>query len=1200
MSVVIASDLVECSGVHLSSTNSVHACPQVPDEEAVTGCFIPADGCSAILVSPHRILVTGGVLSDDRVLPFTVLRYLDLDPGPTAEHRWVKPILLRVVSKRGKRKRGGDGSTIPVCRIDHSLTLVPEVAQLFLIGGLKVGGKDEGTACKSMFSLDTKTRLWESVQVDQPGRSKAEQEHVLGPCLAHVAVYMHTLKTGNRDRKSSGYILVHGGYVSTADLVPRSQLNVFDVRLRRWSLRSAEQGIPPPQRAYHAAAATESCRYLVVHGGSCSHINEPTFMSSDLFVFDMVKSEWFRPKLLPTSADPPAARSRHCLVNGIGKHEGSFVMFGGFVATGESSSDMFLLTIIEPVADDQQVCATWEKVNIMAPERPLQNTGSLSQPEQQLHLKYAHSPAIAGGCLIPVSAINKYLVVGGRGPYGIRNAPLLLDAASPDYLDRLDPVMVNASTRVARVDTRATGSKPSAMEIKARLRIKPPAPSVSKLVLPDHIKENITIPLKRQRSRLPLLPSRTSPSPPTVSLRPQISSLQSSQGDMSPVAIPQTISRRRNYSKLANRVVVESAGRQPTKAIRHTSAVNVRINKPTNGRGDIELDLVDDGDNLSLSKDNQLPVLPGSDDMETPPMKRRRFIEGARKKSLGLIPESNGIIGSDEREMPDSAGSDFVAASEIAKKAVSRVGKSSRGKGRGRKRGTGRGRAMTVAEERETVKAREAEEALRRENENLVKQLSAENSNLLKEKEALKKDNHDLNEQMKSLLSEVQTLRACKRLQGANHDNSSSKGNDERLANVNRTRQNLSVELSTFPGLVSPELPEPKDLAELNKLRSRINDLQEECQETALERDSMSKSLRTLEDNKRTLEMEFNTFKNKSERIEIERDQLRRQASELRTAFSTANASQETTKETIRRMELTISSLRRELESAQYALKSAESRQVEEKLQLSNAQRQMSDAKGQLTEASKRYEQFHLKERQLLLELESQRDMLSEIKESVYKTTEANSKLKEKNIELMAELDRAKADLNKKLTDCSTALQETERARSALDCERERCSDLDVEASRLKHELRRSEKKYHALTKRVRKKESLLRSLGPSVTQITKVLGVLMDSSQEDESGCTLLETSRANIEAVDGCGGSMDPSNNAPANPTTGVDGHNLSEVVGRDGSHHIVNDATAKESQDVTAGSANRSQRNEGSGMEEGGDAKSPVPPSDEGDEP
>lgn len=1144
--------------------------------------------------------MTGGVLSDDRVLPFTVLRYLDLDPGPKAEHRWVKPILLRPASKKGKRKRAVDGSTIPVCRIDHSLTLVPEVGQLFLIGGLKVGGKDEGTACKSMFSLNIKTRLWEAVQLEQAtARIKAEQEHVLGPCLAHVAVYMHTLRTGNRDRKSLGYILVHGGYTSTADLVPRSQLFVFDVRLRKWSLRSAAQGISAPQRAYHAAAATESCRYFVLHGGSCSHINEPTFMSSDLFVFDMVMSEWFRPKLLSTSADPPAARSRHCLVNGIGKHEGSFVLYGGFVATGESSSDMFLLTVIEPATDKQQVSAVWEKINVIAPERPLGDNGSPPQAAQPRPLKDAHSTATSGGSLIPVSAINKYLVVGGRGPYGIRNAPLLLDATQLEYLDRLDSLMLNADARPEQIDKHALVGKPSTMEVKTKLRIKPPTTSTaSKLVVSERVKGKIGASKKRQRSRLPLLPPSTPPAPPVAASGPQLSSLQLSQGEMSPVPILPTNSKGNHRSGMGNRSNKQSQKIQPASSVRVTSVVKVRKSKRTNDGGDIVLDLVDNDEDSSLPKDYCTPIITGSDDMETPPTKRRRFIDGAQKQSSQLFLESDGIVDNDNIDMPDSAGSDFVAASEIAKKAVSRTGKSSRGRGCGRKQGTSRGRAATVAEEREAIKAREAEEALRRENRNLIRQLRSENSALMKEKEVLKNDNQDLNEQMKSLLSEIQTLRAPKRFHRAANDNFPPQGYDEDVETVERANPDAAGKPGTSHGLIPPELL-PKELEELKNLRSKISDLQEECQETASERDGMSKSLRALEDTKRALEIEFNTFKNKAERTEIERDQLRKQASELRTAVSAANATEETTKETIRRMERTISSLRRELESAQHILREVERRRVEEKLQLSSAQRQANDVKGQLTEASKRYEQFHSKERQLCVELKSQHDIMVETKKAVEELAEAKSKLEERNIDLTAELEKVRTDFSTKLKDCNIALQETKRARNALDRERQRSMDLDIETTRLKHGLGRSQKECQVLFSNLQKKDSLLRSLRPSIAHITKVLGALAESSQGDEIGCRLLETTKVNVEVIDGLDGSAEPSNDAFARPVNGNQCRNSSEDADCNGSHHIVHDSTAKESQDVTVGSANRLGGGEGSRMEEAEDAKSPVPPSDEGDE-
>lgn len=1110
MGVVVASELLSCAGRPLSSAAgmTVEVQPQVTDEEAVTDSFIPADAVSAVLISPRRVLVTGGVLADERVLPLTVVRFLDLDASPRAEHAWTKPLQLRPTSKRGKRKRAE--SAFPYCRMEQTLTFVPECSSLFLIGGLKVGGKEEGKACKSMFSFAINTKLWDSVELAQTTKTEKEK-HSLGPRFAHTAMYVPHVGGESRSskaRKSSGYILVFGGYVTTGDRMPCLSVHVFDVRTSRWSLQEPTGSAISPRRAYHAGVVTPSSRYIVVHGGQIAHFNESNFLSSDLFAFDIIRSEWIRPRLSPSSSTPPTARRRHCMVNGIGKHEGAILLFGGELCSGQFSNELFVLRIIETSNPDQSLSVVWEKVDVRSPEAlvpmPEEHTSQQQQPSQEVRARHA---ATAGGCMLAVPELNKYLVIGGRGANGIRSSPLLLEASEVEKLDRLENILPRQveqggipSVPAPQTGIPSTSPADEVVAVGGRTNMeKKMAVSPAQAAWRRQKRDENHIPLDRSKVKLRVrehsLDDVISPDRRTAGAR-RLSSLQPTRSDESPSLAP---SRATAAGRKKSQNDIDGAhGLPPATSVRPVSAVEVGRRGPVVESDELFMDLVDTDDEFDVRRVRE--VSPGDpQDLETPPTKRRRFING-RRRGDDSSPRNDDIgRGSENGGVPGSAGSDFVAASELARKGKSRVAKSTRGRGRPRG-GARRKRAETVAEDREALKEKEAEEALARENALLLKKLQSENTELQRERDTVKKDNLELNGQMKSLLSEVQGLRAFRRAHGP-LKNASSPTRTKARSSAHDTSQDTG-EIEPVGRASSRErTSRGSQSEELRMLHSKTADLMEEYAEIVAERNELNKAVKDAEEGNRALETELHHAKNKFERLETERDQLRKQASELRTLATSVTVERDTATSQLRKAEEGNSALKRELERLQDQLRDANSKRVEEKLQLSTAQRRVTTIRSQLNEANKKYDHFDSKERRLKGELESQQGKLSELQNLVNQTSAEKQKIEERTIELVTELETLKTDYEKKLRECQTAIKDAEKSRQALDREKKEAANLDMEVTKLKRDLARTQRVCNSLNLVMRKKDAAIHALQPAFVHFTNQFDALTRSAEADDLG---------------------------------------------------------------------------------------------------
>lgn len=1109
--IILASELHTCAGKPLGSSNAqtAQAQPQVSDTEAATHTFIPAEGISAVLISPHRILATGGVLEDDRVLPFTVVRYLDFHPYPPV---WTQPLQLRPPGKR-KRKRGPDGepSAVPVCRMEHTLTLVPDnsapsaAPMLYLIGGMKVGGKDEGSPCKTLFSYDVRHAVWTSVHVEPcTGKVKSESPgQALGPRFAHSALYLASLRTETRAKARNagggGYILVYGGYESMDAKLPSPTVHLFDVRHRRWTLRRPRVGIEAPHRAYHASAITSSGAYLVVHGGSCSHFWDTYMLSSDLYVFDIQGAQWFRPKLLPSSAAPPTARRRHCMVNGIGRHKGNLVLFGGQLADATYSNDLFVLTILPP-AGERPVSAIWQHVHVHTPAPPLAPVPDQQAAPNGTGAGDQRGPitAVAGGTLLAIPTLNKYLFLGGRGSYGMQNSPLLLDATEAEQLDRfqerLAPTRQKQRPAAPRLPAPAAlammDAGPSVLDPDMAPRLRPlKRPSSPDGALSLRSDECIKVPgpIRRPRASLKNIISSESPSldkPPTPNASPGLVR-GGTAARRRPIPEPDKKSREKGASEL-----------QPTTNVRPVSAVNLGRKPRSSARDDSIMNLLNDEDDEDFVIPRVNDLL-GDNDLETPPTKRKRFIRGTKDgQGKSSRPNAGVISDSDDDKIPDSAGSDFVAASELAQRGKAH----DVGRGRGRGRGRGKSRAGAVAEALETKKLLAAEEESNRRNAMKVKELETRLEKELKEKQLIDEDNRMLNDQLKSLLSEVQTLRLSQAAMPQVGGNGDIRG----FGTLTGAKPNCPIGNRANPEAILSSSPVrdrrlyPPESEELRALRAKAVNLQEECEELGAQMEALDRSRNESEEAKRRLETELNVMRNRFAKMQTEKDTFRKQASELRSVATAATVAADDTNKQLGKEEETNAALKRETENLKRVLRDEKAIREEGARQASKTQRQLGTLRAQYDEAQRKYSDFATIERRLNMENEHLHNQLRDMQNLITEANAKNRTLEDKNIELQTEIESMKVDLGGKLKECETIAREAEHSRHELDSEKKSAAELDFETTRLKRELERERKKRTELSSFLRKRDEALQALRPALARITSEFGAIATATEGD------------------------------------------------------------------------------------------------------
>lgn len=1120
------SEMLSCAGRSLSSPPGLtaDAAPQVTDEEAISESFIPADSVSAVLISPRRVLVTGGVLADERVLPLTVLRFLDLDLSPRAEHAWTKPLALR---SRGKRKR--PDSAFPVCRMEQTLTYVPESASLFLIGGLKVGGKDEAMACKTMFAFDVRAKVWECVQVQT---HRADKDSTLGPRFAHFAVYVPHIGGESRSskaRKSSGYILVHGGYTSTEDDAPCYSVHVFDVRSGRWSLRSVGTEADPPRRAYHAGVATASFRYFVAHGGQCSHLGDSGFLSSDLIIFDIIRSCWIRPNLLPASCTPPTARKRHCMVNGIGKHTGAILLFGGELCSGSYSNELFVLRVIESETTDRYLNVVWEKVDIHTPERGMSEVEPSRERESSKKLKRRTSDkkygATAGGILLAIPALKKYLVVGGRGVYGVRQSPLLLDASEVEKLDRFDNGLPDEQDHTGiHGAPRSQGLQPLSMPARKQTRqgttrAAPPLPggnerenkantfegdvtkgsghdkklrkrNVCGTGMPS-MSPNTDAKSVSEDGNLPILPKLKAAANGAVQNNGSGSDglprceegILNQQGIGNP-----DYQHRVSLVCLRKRKYVTRSFASPATRDGHAVPTLNASAAVLSESGDIVQNVVENEESKINSVRGEEPA-DLNQKLELLATKRRRLANDGMEDDLSRR--------ADDMRSFSSSGiapvSEFVTASDLALQGRQRNRRPARG--RVRRQGT-KSKIQSVRnfnDESEEGRTNRADEGLVRERARRSRDLQAENTELKLERDAFRKDNLDMNNQMKSLLSELEGLRA-------------SRGEHRTLGNVSsRLERSATHEPSRGSGDVQQDrnfddrtgIISESQSEELQMLQSKTADLLEEYEDIVAEKAGLSKSLKEAEEGRRTLQSELHSSKNKQDQLETERDQLRKQVRELRVLVTELRVFQDSGNVDLLKSEEKNSYLQRDRERLKEELREINNKLTEEKLEFSNTQRLVSSIKCQLTEAQKKYDEFDSTERRLKGELGCQLGKLEELQVLLDQAKLEKQKTQEENINLSTELASLRTEYERSQNGYQLTLRDLEKSRFGFHQGQKEIVHLEGEMVKYKRDLSRVQRERDFLRSTVKKRECALLALRPVLTQVTNEIEALLSVGKD-------------------------------------------------------------------------------------------------------
>lgn len=438
-----ASQLAGCAGRFLDTcevessvarpSRTVASSPansQVPDDVAAGPSFVPAVGLSTVLVSPNRALVTGGVTRDGRVLPFSVIRYLDLVNSRQCEYRWQPSVVIR------KCKSGLD-QDIPVSREAHTLTLDPTAPgqMLLLIGGVrracmeKLSPRATTTPCSTLFGFHLQENRWEELKATAGCNPKAK--HACGPRFAHSAILRcinsSTISGRRRSRAGTVCVYVYGGYDSLDANKPRADVHKLSVnfgkrdsRTYSWTLvkprqvasnsssrRSGREAVTAPQRAYHASILFEN-RYMVVHGGMKGSAREGVAqLSDDLYIFDFDTETWSRPIITDGASqqNQPSPRAHHSVVQGIGSDRGHIIFFGGQLQNDDYSDEIFRLAL--HVDSDGRVHGQWTKRHLT----------SLHQCPRTAY----YGAARAG--LLAFADSQQYLVVGGCGPTGLHVAP---------------------------------------------------------------------------------------------------------------------------------------------------------------------------------------------------------------------------------------------------------------------------------------------------------------------------------------------------------------------------------------------------------------------------------------------------------------------------------------------------------------------------------------------------------------------------------------------------------------------------------------------------------------------------------------------------------------------------------------------------------------------------------------------------------
>ncbi|CDF33618.1 unnamed protein product [Chondrus crispus] len=437
--------------------------------------------------------------------------------------------------------------------------------------------------------------------------------------------------------------------------------------------------------------------------------------------------------------------------------------------------------------------------------------------------------------------------------------------------------------------------------------------------------------------------------------------------------------------------------------------------------------------------------------------------------------------------------SEFVAASDLALQGRQRNRRPVRGRVRGQGTKSRIQSARNFNDESEEGRTNRADEALVREGARRSRDLQAENTDLKLERDAFRKDNLDMNNQMKSLLSELEGLRASRR-EHQTLGNVSSRlqrsETHEPIRGSGDVQQDRNFDGRT--GAISESQSE-----ELQMLQSKTADLLEEYEEIVAEKAGLSKSLKEAEEGRRTLQSGLHSSKNKQDQLETERDQLRKQVRELRALVTELRVFRDSGNVDLLKSEERNSYLQRDRERLKEELRESNSKLSEEKLELSNTQRLVSSIKCQLTEAQRKYDEFDSTERRLKGELGCQLGKLEELQVLLDQTKIEKQKTQEENINLSTELASLRTEYERSQNGYQSTLRDLEKSRFGFHQGQKEVVHLKGEMVKGKRDLSRVQRERDSLRSIVKKRESALLALRPVLTQVTNKIDALLSVGQD-------------------------------------------------------------------------------------------------------
>lgn len=941
---------------------------------------------------------------------------------------------------------------------------------------MKVGGRHGGSICETVFLFDCGSRQWHGAEKEKPSRARLRAGAVpsLGPRFAHTAVHVSHRPDSARSRtKPDSFIYVFGGYKSRQDSTPCADVFLYHVKQKCWYKKDVKiggrhGGLEPPARAYHASCLSPCNNYIVVHGGNCHAFAADPVMSDTLFLYDIHNAKWLIPVLNQRSEKPPSARRQHSLVNGVGRHEGSMVLYGGCATNAAYSNHMYTCQLIQTPTNVEVV---WEKIDVKTYlQQPLsQNSQRVSEK------KLSKRRTIAGGCLIAVPHLAKYVMVGGRGEYGIRASPLILEPFESDEI---------ALSQSVQVQPNEEDDDDSDEEMPEHA---PASPPNGDLAQPDAANiqddfssddDDIFQPLNTTRLSRRAASRSVSAHRSSSVEQPNNSLHDSRRVSASP---PPSVSPQKPRTRATNPVTSEQPA--PNASVHAPLASNILANGKKTKPG-------------TTTREAQKRPYPDTHEMdiETPLAKKPRSkTKPAHEPAQPLSPDLFETQ-EDPLDRPHGPPSLFDSIVAPARRARAQSAKAARGRGARRGRG-GRGGSKAVGRSEQEVKS--MQESWRKEMEHMKTNLEKEKQVLRTEKDKFVNENKQLNDEIKSLIDEVKSLRRKQTSEATKVSRSAAGGGTSRQKPRHIDSSLDSMEHDSVIVHLSPSKVE-KGSEALQVLRAECSRLQNDYDQIVQEKDNISSTVEQLEEGKQSVEKQLNVVKNKLQKMTIDRDAMRKERDVLRKDSAEETKTKEEAEHRRRSAEEDKSMLKREIERLKLELKEQKRKLSDEGCQLSNAGRMVKDVQGQLANANKRFENFDGREKRLRDEVQAEKGKNKELQKQLDQATKVKEKGEEENIAIAADCETWKRKYDDKLKECSVALIDAERSRDARDKEKKHKSDADIEQVRMKQELERTKKERCAFRVMVQNKERSLRELMPMLTHITKTMGELVEKSQQD------------------------------------------------------------------------------------------------------